>query len=155
MCRRALRASVAPFGVTVLNGPRDILGDQADGTNLRPDIAGDPSAGVERGAPAAGIRGIYWFNPAAFQAPARYTHGNVSRTVPKLLGPRSVNFDSLLAKNFTVREHWRMQFRWETFNTFNTPEFDLPNQVLGGGGFGLVTSAGSRRIMQMGLKLYW
>lgn len=147
--------SGAPFGVLVLNGPRDILGDQADGKNLRPDIVSDPNAGVRRGAPAAGIRGIEWFNPSAFRTPARFTHGNVSRTVPGILGPGNVNFDSLVAKNFYVGERWRAQFRWETFNTFNTPEFDLPNQTLGGGGFGVVTSAGSRRIMQMGLKLYW
>ena len=147
--------SGAPFGLTVLNGPRDILGDQADGKNLRPDVVGDPSAGVDRGAPAAGIRGIYWFNPDVFQAPARFTHGNVSRTVPRLLGPGSVNFDSLVAKNFQIADRWRLQYRWETFNSFNTPEFNLPNQSLGGGGLGLVTGAGGRRIMQMGLKLYW
>jgi len=147
--------SGGPFGILVQNGPRDILGDQADGKNLRPDIVGDPYAGVARGKPAEGIRGIYWFNPAAFQTPARFTHGNVSRTVPGVLGPGSVNFDSLVAKNLRVGEHWRAQIRWEMFNTFNTPEFNLPNQTLGGGGFGLVTGAGGRRIMQMGLKLYW
>jgi len=147
--------SGAPFGVLVLNGPRDVLGDQADGKNLRPDILSDPNAGVRRGAPAEGQRGIYWFNPASFQVPARFTHGNVSRTVPRVFGPGSVNFDSLVAKNFRAGERWRVQYRWETFNTFNTPEFNLPNQTLLGGGFGLVTGAGGRRIMQMGLKLYW
>lgn len=147
--------SGAPFGLNVLNGPRDILGDQADGRNLRPNIVGNPNEGVQRGEPAEGIRGIYWFNPSAFEAPARFTLGNVSRTVPGVLGPGSINFDSLLAKNFQVTERWKAQFRWETFNSFNTPEFNLPNQTLNGGGFGLVTGADSRRIMQMGLKLYW
>jgi hypothetical protein len=147
--------SGAPFGVLVLNGPRDVLGDQSDGKNLRPDLVGDLSAGVDRGAAAAGIRGIQWFNAAAFSTPARFKHGSVSRTVPGLLAPGSVNFDTLIAKNFQITERWRAQFRWESFNTFNTPEFNLPNQVLGGGGFGVVTGAGSRRIMQMGLKLYW
>jgi hypothetical protein len=145
----------SPFGILVLNGPRDVLGDQADGKNLRPDIVGNPSIGDQHGQPAAGIRGILWFDPNAFRTPARFQHGNVSRTVPGLLGPGIINFDSLVAKNFTVRERWRAQFRWETFNTFNTPQFDLPNQTLGGGGFGVVTGAGGRRIMQLGLKLYW
>jgi hypothetical protein len=147
--------SGAPFGVNVLNGPRDILGDQADGKNLRPDIIGDPAAGVARGTPAAGIRGLNWFNPDAFAAPARFTHGSVSRTVPKVLGPGYVGLDSMVARNVQITERWRAQFRWETFNTFNSPEFNLPNQTLGGGGFGVVTGAGNRRIMQMGLKLYW
>jgi hypothetical protein len=145
----------SPFGVLVLNGPRDILGDQSDGTNLRPNIVSDPNAGVNRRTPAAAIRGFEWFNPAAFQTPARFTHGNVSRTVPGILGPGNVSFDSMVAKNFQFKERYRLQFRWESFNTFNTPEFDLPSQTLGGGGFGFVTGAGSRRIMQMGLKLYW
>jgi len=144
----------SPFGILVLNGPRDVLGDQADGKNLRPDITGSPSIS-NRGTPAEGIRGIHWFNPAAFVTPQRFQHGNVSRTVPGLLGPGIVSFDSLLAKNFQFGERFRLQYRWETFNTFNTPQFDLPNQTLGGGGFGAVTGAGGRRIMQMGLKLYW
>lgn len=83
--------------------------------------------------------------PPAFSDPAS----------PGVLGPGSINFDSLVAKNFQITEQWRAQFRWESFNTFNTPEFGLPNQALGGGGFGVVTSASSRRIMQMGLKVYW
>jgi len=147
--------SGAPFGLGVLNGPRDVLGDQADGKGLRPDIVGDPNASVNRGAPTAGIRGIDWFNPAAFQTPARFMHGNVARAVPGILGPGSINFDTLVAKNFAFNERWKLQIRWESFNSFNTPEFDLPNQTLGGGGFGVVTGAGSRRIMQMGAKLYW
>lgn len=147
--------SGAPYGLLVLNGPRDILGDQADGKNLRPDLVGDPNANVSRGTPAAGIRGLQWFNPDAFRAPARFTYGNLARTVPGQLGPAWVNFDSLIAKNFTIAERWRAQFRWESFNTLNTPEFNLPNGSLGGGGFGLVTGAGSRRIMQLGLKIYW
>jgi hypothetical protein len=147
--------SGAAFGVDVLNGPRDILGDQADGKTLRPDIVGNPAAHVERGAAAAGQRGIHWFNPGAFAPPPRFTHGNVSRTIPGVLGPGYIGFDSMVARNFQFNERWRAQFRWESFNTFNTPEMDLPNQSLGGGGFGLVTGAGSRRIMQMGLKIYW
>jgi hypothetical protein len=61
----------------------------------------------------------------------------------------------MLAKNFSLAERWRVQFRWETFNTFNTPQFGQPTQNFGGADFGLVTSAGGRRIMQFGLKLYW
>ena len=75
--------------------------------------------------------------------------------MPGILGPSWVNFDSLVAKNFQFFERYRAQFRWESFNTLNTPEFNLPNNTFGGGGFGNVTGAGSRRIMQMGLKLYW
>jgi len=148
--------SGAPFGVSVLNGARDILRDPAEGRVLRPDIVSDPNQpGDRKGTPAAGVRGIQWMNPAAFATPLPFTLGNVSRTVPGILGPGSVTFDSMVAKNFSIGERWRAQFRWELFNTFNTPQFGLPNQDLGGGSFGNVVGAGGRRIMQFGLKLYW
>ncbi|MEK7407825.1 MAG: carboxypeptidase regulatory-like domain-containing protein [Acidobacteriota bacterium] len=146
--------SGAPFGVQVLNGPRDILGDQSDGKLLRPNIVADPNLPRSaKGKPASGgVRGIAWMNPEAFAVPALFTYGNVSRTVPGILSPGSVEFDSMVAKNFRIGEQWRAQFRWETFNTFNTPQFELPGNAFGGGGFG-VASAGGRRIMQFALKL--
>lgn len=44
----------------------------------------------------------------------------------------------MVARNFQISGRW--------------PKFNLPNQTLGGGGFGLVMGAGSRRIMQMGFE---
>lgn len=145
--------SGSPFGVTVLNGGRDVLGDVSQ--TLRADLVSSALQSDQKGAPAAGVRGLQWLNPAAFAVPARFRYGSGARTLPQVLGPGLVNFDSMLAKNFQFRERYRMQFRWEVFNAANTPYFELPQQSLGAGGFGLVTSAGNRRIMQMGLKLYW
>jgi hypothetical protein len=98
---------------------------------------------------------LAWLNPAAFAAPEPFRHGNAARTLPGVQGPGSVSFDSMLAKNLYFAERWRLQFRWELFNAFNTPQFGLPSQDFGGGGFGVVTAADGRRIMQFGLKLYW
>jgi hypothetical protein len=142
----------SPFGASVLNGARDILGDVS--ASLRPDLLRDPNLS-NQGEPAVGVRGIQWLDVAAFATPARFTFGTASRTLPGVLGPGLVNFDSMLAKNFVFRERWRAQFRWELFNTLNTPYFGLPTASLGGGNFGIVTSASSRRIMQFALKLYW
>lgn len=65
--------------------------------------------------------------------------------------------DLMLSKNFLVRERWRAQIRWEAFDAANTPYFQVPNEVVGNGSFGVInsTSANSRRIMQFGAKLYW
>jgi hypothetical protein len=41
------------------------------------------------------------------------------------------------------------------FNFTNTPQFAQPGQSVGATDFGTVTSAGGRRIMQFGMKLYW
>jgi hypothetical protein len=146
--------SGSPFGVTVVNGPRDILGDDADGKNLRPNVVGslDLPAG-QKGRPAAGQRGIQWFNPAAFAPPARFTHGNAARTV--MLGPGHVNFDTAVSKNFRFGERYRVQLRWEAFNAFNTPSFGPPGSGLGSGGFGVSGAGGSDREMQFALKLYF
>ncbi|HKE03165.1 MAG TPA: hypothetical protein VKE91_03850, partial [Blastocatellia bacterium] len=147
--------SGSPFGITVLNGPRDILGDNADGKNLRPNIVGDwRLPDTQKGKPATGgVRGIQWFNPAAFAAPARFTYGNASRTV--MTGPGRVNFDTAALKNFAFSEQYRLQFRFEMFNAFNTPQFGLPGNTLGASGFGVAGAGGSNRELQFGLKLFF
>ncbi|MFN7933428.1 MAG: carboxypeptidase regulatory-like domain-containing protein [Bryobacteraceae bacterium] len=144
----------SPFGVTVVNGPRDLLGDNADGKNLRADIIGDinlPAA--QKGTPAVGQRGIQWFNTAAFAAPARFTYGNSSRTL--MLGPGYFHLDTSVSKNWRIMERFRLQFRWEAFNTTNTPNFGLPGSGFGGGGFGIAGAGASDREMQFALKLYY
>ncbi len=144
----------SPFGVTVVNGPRDILGDPSDGKSLRPNIVGDIRLpGSQKGQPAVGQRGIQWLNPAGFAPPPRFTHGNAARTL--MLGPGMTNFDLALLKNFRFRERYRLQFRWESFNAFNTPTFGPPGSGLGGGEFGIAGAGASDREMQLALKLYF
>src|SRR5262249_43176338 len=129
--------------------------DNADGKNLRPNIVGDwRLPDTQKGKPATGgVRGIQWFNPAAFAAPARFTYGNASRTV--MTGPGRVNFDTAALKNFAFSEQYRLQFRFEMFNAFNTPQFGLPGNTLGASGFGVAGAGGSNRELQFGLKLFF
>jgi hypothetical protein len=142
-----------PFGVSVLNGGLNYLGDSTG--LLRPNMSANPKLSSGQGEPASGVLGVQWFNAAAFTVPAKYTYGNAARTIPGMFTPGLINFDTLLAKNFMVAERWRAQFRWETFDTWNTPRFNPPNSVLGANNFGLVTAAAanSRRIMQVALKI--
>jgi len=60
-----------------------------------------------------------------------------------------------LLKNFRFRERYRLQFRWENFNAFNTPAFDPPASGVGGAGFGTSVAGSSDREMQFALKLYF
>jgi hypothetical protein len=145
--------SGSPFGVTVNNGPRDILGDNADGKTLRPNLVGSPNLPAsQKGHPASGgVRGIQWFDPAAFGVPERFTHGNAPRTV--MPSPGWVNFDLAILRNFRFKERYRLQFRCEMFNAFNTPHFGVPGSALGGSGFGISTAGSSDREMQFALKL--
>ncbi len=93
-----------------------------------------------------------------------------------LTGPGRNNWDMALLKNFTAPwfrgEHSTIQFRWETFNTFNHPSWNgvnagcdsatpfgqpcndrtLPDGTRINGGNGQVNGAWPARIMQFGLK---
>ena len=87
-----------------------------------------------------------------------------------ITGPGRNNWDMGLTKNFAVPwfggEHSTLQFRWETFNTFNHPQWSgvniscssltVPGQPCNGPnniGNGEVTSDFGPRVMQLGLRL--
>jgi hypothetical protein len=72
-----------------------------------------------------------------------------------MLGPGLVNFDSAISKNFRIGERYRLQFRWEAFNAFNTPKFGLPASSMGGSDFGIATAGSADREIQFGVKLYF
>ena len=97
----------------------------------------------------------HWFDTAAFAVPAAFTFGNAGRNL--IDGPGLANLDLAVYKGFRFNDRFRAQFRWELLDAMNTPQFTLPAESFGGAGFGVVsgTDANSRRIMQLGLKLYW
>ena len=89
---------------------------------------------------------------AAWGVPAQFTFGNAGRNI--LRGPGRVNLDWSLFKDFVGSERWRLQYRAEFFNLFNTPQFDLPNPNIGNPAAGRITSTiGPNRQIQMGLRL--
>jgi hypothetical protein len=71
-----------------------------------------------------------------------------------LLGPGQNNWDMSLSKSFSIRESQTLQFRSEFFDTFNHPQFSLPNTVASAAsGFGAIGSTSvSPRIIQLALK---
>ncbi len=102
-----------------------------------------------------------YFNPAAFQAPAAGTYGNVGRDV--LTGPGLAQLDLSLMKTLAIFDRLRAQFRAEFFNVMNHANFATPNAVVftsaaaaaspTAGVIG-ATATTSRQI-QFGLKLLW
>ena len=71
------------------------------------------------------------------------------------------DFDVALLKETNLghrggSEAVRLQFRAEFFNVFNLVNFGLPNNILQGSGFGLVSrTAGASRQLQFSLKLIY
>ncbi|MBI3693621.1 MAG: TonB-dependent receptor [Acidobacteria bacterium] len=91
-----------------------------------------------------------WFNTAAFQY-ADFKFGNVGRDT--LRQPAMKTWDIGLFKQFPIREGQRVQFRFEAFNLFNTPQFAAPNRTLGAPAFGQITSTWlDNRQLQVALK---
>ena len=93
------------------------------------------------------------FDASAFVLPetGRGFYGNSARYV--LTGPGQQIWNIVAAKNFALGEAARLQFRWETYNSFNHPNFSNPSTNIISGSFGQVTSAGSGRSMLFGLRL--
>ncbi len=93
-----------------------------------------------------------WFDTSAYAVPTPARLGSCGRNT--LDGPGLVNFDFSLARAFEYfGEGRRLEFRWELFNLFNTPQFGLPSNNLSSGDVGRISSlAGDPRVMQFALK---
>jgi len=109
-----------------------------------------------------------WFNPSVFSAPpctaggsGADCYGNLG--FDALTGPGRDNWNLSLFKNFVISEERgsRIEFRVETFNTWNHTQFQGDNNNggislnQGAGNFGAVTSAFDPREFQFGLKLFF
>jgi hypothetical protein len=104
----------------------------------------------------AGERSIRaWFDKTAFAAAPSYNFGNAGRNI--LIGPGAANFDASIFKRFPLKwlgEGKELQFRAEAFNSFNHPQFDIPNaRVDIPQGATITALASPMREMQIGLKL--
>jgi outer membrane receptor protein involved in Fe transport len=114
------------------------------GTN-RPNLVGDPSpSGFE---PSV----AQWFNTAAYAQPGPGVLGDVGRNT--LRAPGLHNYDFALFKNFAVGRDVRLQFRLESFNVFNHPQFNTPVRNVADERFGRILTARPGRINQIGMKL--
>lgn len=96
-----------------------------------------------------------WFDASAYVVPTPARLGNCGRNT--LDGPGLVNFDFALARSFEYfGEGRRLEFRWEMFNAFNTPQFGLPERNRSSAAVSRIsTLAGDPRVMQFALKFYY
>jgi hypothetical protein len=151
-----------PFSPLVSSGSAAIVA--GPGGAVRPDIVGNPN----RPGPVAANPGCIaptsvhnrtnWFNPCAFVVPTA-AFGDAGRN--SLVGPKFVNFNFSIFKNFSITERWKLQFRTEIFNIFNHTNLGLPNPNINLAGAGQITTtvnqaqltAQTSRLVQFALKL--
>jgi hypothetical protein len=141
------------FPVTLKsNGDNSLMGSIPNGVNNYsldlPDYNGAPLD--LNGNPR---NGLPYFNTAAFAVNALGTPGNASRR--SFYGPGMFNSNIALLRNFQFSEARTLQFRLESFNTFNHAQFFGPAAVNGNIDnplFGQVVQAQPPRLMQAALK---
>lgn len=93
-----------------------------------------------------------WFDTTAFVAPPPNTYGDSGRGV--LYAPGTQTIDVSLSRTFPIAKRFRLQFRADAFNLFNTPQFGFPNANIGSPTAGRITSTiADNRSMQFALKL--
>jgi hypothetical protein len=96
-----------------------------------------------------------WFNTSVFFQPPAFTLGTTSRTLPDVRNPGIANADLSLFKNnyFGNGERYNVQFRLESFNALNHPQWGAPDTNVNDGTFGQINSqANSPRQLQLALK---
>lgn len=141
------------FPVTISSdGDRSFMGSLPNGVNNHsldlPDFSPGPLN--LNGNPRNGLE---YFNTSLFSLNALGTPGSASRR--SFHGPGMLNFDLALLRTFRLSESKALQFRVETFNTFNHAQFFGPTAVNGdinSGLFGQVVKAAPPRLMQVALK---
>jgi hypothetical protein len=122
--------SGTPF--SIINGgspsgtaPNDNAGVANEiGVGSYADVIGDPHSNTPRGG-IANTFGPLLGNPNAFAAPRGLTFGDAGRN--SFNNPARTNFDTAILKTFSLQESRSLEFRFETFNTFNHTQFRVYN----------------------------
>ena len=94
----------------------------------------------------------HWFDVTAVTPPAPLTGGNLGLQSNRT--PPTRTFDFSLFKDFPIHERHKLQFRFESFNIANTPQYGTPDNNRQNTNFGKVTSTqpGTERHIQLSLR---
>jgi Carboxypeptidase regulatory-like domain/TonB dependent receptor-like, beta-barrel len=131
-----------PFTATLSTDP------SATGATARPNRIADGNLPTDQRART------HWFDTTAFAVPACICFGNSGRDI--LRGPGFMNLDMSIMRDFRVAERFRIQFRAESFNIMNHPNFGIPNAAIGNPAVGTITNIiNPERQNQLALKFFF
>lgn len=131
-----------PFTATLSTDPT------ATATTARPDRIADGNLPSDQRDPT------HWFDTDAFVVPACRCFGNSGRDI--LRAPGFVGLDLGVARSFLFGERFRLEFRAESFNLLNHPNFGLPNSTIGAPAVGIIGDVvNPERQNQLAMKFYF
>jgi hypothetical protein len=94
----------------------------------------------------------HWFDLTAFTTPTCACFGNSGRNI--LRGPGFMDLDFGVSRNFAIGERIRIEFRAESFNLMNHPNFGIPGMAIGNQTAGVIsTVVNPERQNQLAMKL--
>jgi len=103
-----------------------------------------------------------YFNPAAFACNGSNStctvssglFGNLGRNA--IYGPGYINFDMALSRGFRIGERWKLNLRADMFNMVNHANWGNPGtSITTSSTFGVISSFGSPRYIQMSAKVFF
>ena len=113
---------------------------------IRANVTGQPIFGAGTHTADA------WFNAAAFATPAAFTFGDAGRNT--VYGAGMQTLDLALAREFSMAERMRFQFRAEFFNALNHVNLGTPDRFVNTPQFGTITEAATPgRQIQLSARL--
>ena len=117
--------------------------------NCQPDAVSGVSSNA---APSGGRNVNQWWDIATVKAPTPGTPGSLGLQTNRIPGQRNV--DLSLFKAVQISERFAVQFRAESFNLGNTPQWGSPNNQQGNPNFGKIfsTQDGTQRRTQFALR---
>jgi hypothetical protein len=142
------------FPVTVsTDGDNSLTGSAPNGVNNHSQDLPDYAPGTIN-INSNPRNGLEYFNTSLFSLNRLGEPGTASRRT--IHGPGAINFDIALLRSFKISDTKALQFRLESFNTFNHAQFFGPVAVDGDFDsdlFGKVVRAAPPRLVQIALKL--
>ena len=138
--------------------PTDVTGANGVGVDSRVDLSCDPNLGFMN---TSSTRA---FNTSCAHAPSKAELGIGNASKAPFVGPGVENFDTALYKNFPIGSgEQTLQFRLESYNTLNHPQFTVVsnNAVFDSSGnqvnkqLAMYTAAGPSRRVVLAMKFYF
>jgi hypothetical protein len=137
--------------VTLQSGPPVTILTQTNNCNCNSAGGQRPNVSVNPNLPSGQRSASEWFNTAAFSQPTIFTFGGES--VGMVRAPGLANVDLSVIRNFRVTEKLHAELRGEFFNALNRTNLGLPGLSFGSAAFGVISTSGPARQIEVGARI--